>query len=576
MASSVIDVCNALVQSGLHPLTDVQLLRQLWVREARDPDDLNKFCRWLVGKNYLTEYQMKLVLSGHISNFFLNDYKILDRIGTGRMAGVYEAVHQFGQKVAIKVLPPSKAKDPLQLTRFKREARLALRLKHPNVVRTFQAGRTGGLYYIVMEYLDGETLEEVLHRRKSLPPTEAVRLVYQALQGLQHIHEQDMVHRDLKPGNLMLVPAAAPGQPDNTLHACVKLLDIGLGRALFDEGATEEDFDLTRRNELLGTPLYMAPEQARDAHRADIRADIYTLGCVLYHALTGQPPFVASSLGDLFIAHAAKTPAPMQSIHGPIPERLQDVVAKMLAKDPAMRYATPIMAGRALHGALTEFKEAPPVPDEDPSMRSYLQWLESQANEKDLDEEETTAPPRIGTVAFGTEAPSRFVAEKPEPPPTPEKNLGWSGPTPPVPRTVAMSPPDHASQASLAQGPIEPEDFLDRVRRQALKARAQTGEVPTPTRPESAPEIRPPTKREPIAPEPIRKPMRPEPVFVEPEERASSQMDVDPGVASGERRLSSLSNRDLYLIAIGIAIGAGWVLLVWGICWYLFSRSRPL
>src|SRR5436305_1370547 len=155
MASSVIDVCKALVQSGLHPLEDVQALRQLWTREARDADDLNKFCRWLISKNYLTEYQMRLVLSDHISNFFLNDYKILNRIGKGRMAGVYEAVHPLGQKFAIKVLPPSKAKEPAQLARFKREARLALRLKHPNVVRTFQAGRSGGLFYTVMEYLDG-------------------------------------------------------------------------------------------------------------------------------------------------------------------------------------------------------------------------------------------------------------------------------------------------------------------------------------------------------------------------------------------------------------------------------------
>src|SRR5206468_2519439 len=128
----------------------------------------------------------------------LNQYKLIDRLGQGRMAGVYQAVHELGQTVAIKILPPSKAKDPQLFGRFQREARLALRLQHPNVVRTFQVGEANGLNYLVMEYLDGEDLEDVFKRRGKLPPAEAVRLVYQALQGLQHLHEQGMVHRDLK------------------------------------------------------------------------------------------------------------------------------------------------------------------------------------------------------------------------------------------------------------------------------------------------------------------------------------------------------------------------------------------
>src|SRR5262249_20791579 len=156
-------------------------------------------------------------------DFFLGEYKILDRIGRGRMAGVYKAVHQLGQVVAIKVLPPSKAKDPRTLGRFTREARLALKLKHPNVVRAFQVGEVNGLHYLVMESLEGEPLEEVLQRRKRLSPAEAVRVVHQALVGLQHIHEQGLVHRDLKPSNLMLVPAPGSGQPDNTLRATVKV-----------------------------------------------------------------------------------------------------------------------------------------------------------------------------------------------------------------------------------------------------------------------------------------------------------------------------------------------------------------
>ena len=153
----------------------------------------------------MTEYQASLLVRGHADGFFLNEYKILDRLGKGRMAGVYKAQHRLGQIFAVKVLPPSRAADPNFLGRFQREAKLAMRLKHPNIVRAFQVGQAGGLHYLVMEYLEGETLEDVLARRKKLPPAEAVRLVFQALQGLQHIHSQGLIHRDLKPANLMLV-----------------------------------------------------------------------------------------------------------------------------------------------------------------------------------------------------------------------------------------------------------------------------------------------------------------------------------------------------------------------------------
>src|SRR5262249_53294010 len=160
--------------------------------------------------------------------------------------------------------------------------KLALRLKHPNIVRSFQMGQARSLNYLVMEYLEGETLEDVLARRKQLPASEGVRLIYQALQGLHHIHEQGLVHRDLKPANLMLVPPPPAGGSDTSL-CTVKILDIGLGRELWEESAEAQDGGLTSEGVLLGTPDYMAPEQARDPRTTDIRADIYSLGCVLYH-----------------------------------------------------------------------------------------------------------------------------------------------------------------------------------------------------------------------------------------------------------------------------------------------------
>jgi serine/threonine protein kinase len=374
---SVEAVCNLLVKSGLLTPPQLRGLSRRWRAEA-GADDAAAFCQWLVAGGYATEYQAGLVMRGKVDHFFFGPYKLLERVGKGRMAGVYKAIHPLGQVVAVKVLPPSKAKDPLILGRFRREARLAMRLKHPNVVRTFQAGEADGLHYIVMEYLDGETLEDVLRRRGRLPPDEAVRLTYQALLGLQHIHDCGMIHRDLKPGNLMLVG----GSPATTRAATVKVMDIGLGKALFDEGepATAGNVQLTNEGTLLGTPDYMAPEQARSVQTADIRADVYALGCTLYHALAGQVPFPETSVVRLLIRHATEAPRPLSQLNPAVPSGLQQIVDWMMAKDPAQRYPTPERAARALQVFLAAGEEAPPKPD--PKMHAYLDWLDSQSGEE--------------------------------------------------------------------------------------------------------------------------------------------------------------------------------------------------
>jgi serine/threonine protein kinase len=422
---SVQTVCNALAKSKLLPPDQVRSLFQRWNQEGKAAaGDVEQFRRWLVANRFVTDYQAERLSRGQSSHYFLNQYKLLDRIGQGRMAGVYKAQHQLGTIVAVKVLPLSKARDPQAFGRFQREARLARKLKHPNIVRTFQMGEFDGLHYIVMEHLEGEVLKDVLQRRGPLPPAEAVRLVHQALMGLQEIHARGMVHRDLEPGNLMLVPGWTKGKPDDTSNDTLKILDIGLGRALFDEDNAPGGQDFTTDGTLLGKPEYLAPEQAKSAHTSDIRADIYSLGCVLYHCLAGRPPFVEAQPVRLLVKHAREAPPPVKQFNPQVPDGLQKILDWMLAKDPTQRYPTPERAAQAMQVFLASANTALQSPEADPVMQPYLQWLSADAGNDDV--EIVPAP-----VAPPAPAAAPPMMEAPHPP------------APPLPAEVAA--PDAAS-----------------------------------------------------------------------------------------------------------------------------------
>lgn len=349
MTLSIERICNELNRHGLLRPQDIRNLRQRWLREAgASAGDHVLFVKWLTHHDQITDYQAEVLLRRREDALLLGRYKVRGRIGRGRMAGVYEAIHPRGHAVAVKMLPPARAADPTVLARFRREARLAMRLQHPNVIRTFDAGEHRGAHFLVMELLQGETLKEVLLRRGRLPASEAIRLIYQALLGLQHVHEQGMVHRDLEPANLMLVPGSAD-PADTTRNSTVKVLDIGLGRALFEDGSVGSGpINLTVSGDQLGTPLYCAPEQSHDARQADIRSDIYSLGCVLYHALAGQPPFEDRGAIRLVLSHATEPPPRLARLNLNVPAGLQEVLDSMLAKDPALRLPTPGQAAQEL------------------------------------------------------------------------------------------------------------------------------------------------------------------------------------------------------------------------------------
>jgi serine/threonine protein kinase len=388
MARAVVEtveaLCNQLNRSRLLLPSEVRGMYQQW-RSSTPADaqgEMNRFVKWLVTKHYLTSYQVMQLLVGQVDHLFLNHYKLLDLVGKGRMAGIFKGVHRLGHIVAVKIMPQSKALDPKLMARFKREAKMAVRLKHPNAVRTFHMGKAGKRHYIVMEFLEGETLEDVLKRRKKLAWAEGVRLIHQALQGLEHIHENNLVHRDLKPGNLMLVPPRPPGAADNTVHATLKILDIGLGRILFDENVTpaSEEMKLTTEGMVLGTHEYMSPEQARDPHKADIKSDIYSLGCVLYHVLAGQPPFTDKDPLQQILRHASEPPRPLREHESSVPDKLQPILNTMLAKSPRDRYQAPADAAKALQPFLVIAEQRPP--EMSSLAKSYLSWVEQQPFEE--------------------------------------------------------------------------------------------------------------------------------------------------------------------------------------------------
>jgi serine/threonine protein kinase len=515
MELTVQNVYGLLLRSKLLSLEEAKAMYARWEREAgAHATNLARFAAWMVANKYLTEYQAGLLARGHAEGFFLGDYKVLDRLGKGRMAGVYKAQHRLGQVVAIKVLPPSKAKDPTLLGRFQREARLALKLKHPNIVRAFQVGVCDGLHYLVMEYLEGETLEEVLTRRGKFLPGEAVRLVYQALQGLEHIHGQGLVHRDLKPSNLMLVPGAAAD--GSTLRSTVKILDIGLGRALFDDGAAEGPA-LTGEGVLLGTPDYMSPEQARDPRATDIRGDIYSLGCVLYHLLSGHPPFPDTNIISQMIRHATEPPRPLKEMNPAVPDGLQQIVNWMLAKGPAGRYPTPERAAGALQVFLAAGSEPALGPESDPKMRSYLTWLEVE----DGKARQAAAAPTPPVAKLASTAPAGK-----KPPST----------VPAIP--VQATPPAPAAAPDKAARPNKPE----RPRHGAGKRRRKTRQHP------AVPVAVPATPVAPVA----------APAEVNVELVAVSSAPPRPATP-----FLSLGRRDFLFFTIGTAAGATVTLLGW-------------
>lgn len=262
-------------------------------------------------------------------------YRLLAWLGAGGMGVVYKAEHKLMERaVALKVVSKMLTANKTAVERFKKEVKAAAMLSHPNIVTAYDAEQAGDLHFLVMEFVEGVTLARLVEDKGPLPVEVACEYVRQAVLGLQHAFEAGMVHRDIKPQNLMLTPRGE-----------IKILDFGLAGFVRER---KPGGSLTGFGEGLGTPDYMAPEQIRDAHTADIRADIYSLGCTLYFLLTAQSPFPEGAALQKITGHLERKPKSIRELRNDVPEELVKIIERMMAKESGQRYQTPREVAEAL------------------------------------------------------------------------------------------------------------------------------------------------------------------------------------------------------------------------------------
>lgn len=307
--------------SGL--VDDAQLHAALAHVGSPTPDP-RPLARYLIRHSLLTKWQCQQVLEGRYKGFFLGKYKLLEPLGRGGMSMVYVAEHvSMQRKVALKLLPKNRTQDGSFVERFRREARSSAALNHPHIVRAYDFDVHDQTFYLVMELVDGQNLQELVKAEHPLTCPRIAGLIAQAAFGLQHAHDRGFVHRDVKPANVLV------DKSDQ-----VKILDLGLAMGEYPDQAS-----LTLENDerLLGTADYLAPEQALDCHAVDHRADIYALGGTLFYALTGQPPYPDGSIAQKIAQHQSAAPPDPREFRTDCPERLAELCLHMMQKSPAAR-----------------------------------------------------------------------------------------------------------------------------------------------------------------------------------------------------------------------------------------------
>lgn len=402
--------------------------------EGKLPAELSRLAGLFVKDGHLTKFQAEQILQGKWRRFNIGKYKVLERLGHGGMGMVYLCEHKLmRRRVAVKVLPTAKAKDDAVKERFYREARAAAALDHPNIVHAYDIDQDGDLHFLVMEYVDGASLQEIVSRTGPMTATRAANYIRQAAVGLEHAHQAGLVHRDIKPGNILVDRGGV-----------VKILDMGLARFFNDQ-----DDILTRKYDenVLGTADYLAPEQALDSHEVDFRADIYSLGATFYFLLTGKTPLGDGTIGQKLMWLHSKQITPVHTIRPDVPQGLSAVIAQMMAKSPAQRFPSLLAVAEALNPwGLTPIK--PPLESEMPQLSLAAGGTPSGSS---------AAEPTAVSLGTASPPPQRQMpsgAGSPLPkPPSSSRPVVPSSPLPMRRPTIPSLPTVGASAAAPAMAP---------------------------------------------------------------------------------------------------------------------------
>jgi serine/threonine protein kinase len=484
------------------------------------PADPRQAAALLVRDGVLTNFQAEQLLQGKWKRFTIGKYKVLERLGQGGMGSVYLCEHKLmRRRVAVKVLPTAKADDPSSLERFYREARAVAALDHPNIVRAYDIDQDEKLHFLVMEHVDGASLQEIIKKNGPMDVLRACHYIRQAALGLQHAHDAaGLVHRDIKPGNILV-----------DRNGIVKILDMGLARFFYDE----EDILTKKYDEnVLGTADYLAPEQATDSHGVDIRADIYSLGATFYYCLTGRTPFQEGTVAQKLIWHQTRLPKPIRSFRPEVPEGVVGVIDRAMSKDVAARYQSPL----EMAGALSEWTTTPIPPPPENEM------------------------PKLSLAAMGGDGSIAPSARPPSSPPSPAPRKSWQVPTP--------TPEVQSRQSTTPTSPQR-------------ESRAPTAVAPP--RPTAAPPKAPAGNGlfRPPAAAAVADPPAPAPAPAPPRERAKSgEVPAVPQAAPRPRSspgaLDALAKRPWLVFAV--VAGAGLLVLAVGgalVVYSLFSKPPP-
>ncbi len=448
-------------QSGLIDKDQFQKLLQQYKARGIDVTKSQSIADALVGDEVVTRWQAEKLLAGKHKGFSLGKYKLLDLLGKGGMSSVYLAEHVLmKRRCAIKVLPSKRVNDSSYLARFHREAQAVASVDHPNIVRAYDVDcaqdRDSQIHFLVMEYVTGQSLQELIVRSGPAEYADAVEYVRQSAEGLEHAHRAGLVHRDIKPGNILI-----------DANGVIKILDMGLAR--FFNDADENSLTVAHDEKVLGTADYLAPEQALDSHTVDTRADIYSLGCSLYFFLTGHPPFTEGTLTQRLMWHQTKSFPPLTESRLDCPASLMAILDQMVAKNPDDRYPTAAAVATACRKWLDENAGAEWQKSHVPLTRSGSD-LRKGATSRDLKSDSDTVP-KAGShvmessVSTGDDADSSATKiSRPGAAPAAQMTAPLSQPTtvalpmtaPIVAATPAPSLPVAAPVIAMPAAPVAP------------------------------------------------------------------------------------------------------------------------